>query len=187
MKRVSGFTRLMTAAILAGLLSGLGAIVFHYLADTFGEALFHWAQGVQWLQRLPVVVIVPTVGLLLVGVVLQLVPESRVGGVREVLDGLERGAGIIPVVRLLNVLLSGLVLAFGGSVGPEGPMVQLGAVAGSQVGQRLGLTRANLQTIVRAGAAAGIAAAFRSPAGAVLLTLEMFGARFNQDLTAIAI
>src|SRR3990172_2881837 len=42
MTRPLGFTRLMSAAILAGLLSGLGAIAFHYLADTFGDALFRW-------------------------------------------------------------------------------------------------------------------------------------------------
>ncbi len=177
----------MAAALVAGLLSGLGAIAFHYLADTFGEALFRWADANARLNRLPVVVMVPTLGLLLVGVVLQLVPAARLGGVREVLEALEQHRGVIPLVRLLNVFLSGLVLAFGGSVGPEGPMVQLGAVAGSWVGQRAGLSSENLQTLVRAGAAAGIAAAFRSPAGAVLLTLEVFGARFNQDLTAIAI
>jgi chloride channel protein, CIC family len=187
MTRPLGFTRLIGAAILAGLLSGLGAIAFHYLADTFGDALFRTAETSGGLHRVPTVVIVPTLGLLLVGVVLQVVPESRLGGVREVLEAIDHHAGVIPLIRLLNVLLSGFVLAFGGSVGPEGPMVQLGAVAGSWVGQRFGLTRQNLQTIVRAGAAAGIAAAFRSPAGAVLLTLEVFGARFNQDLTAIAI
>lgn len=187
MSRLVGFSRLLTATIVAGLLAGVGAIAFHYLADIFGDALFRWAESSAWLQRLPVVVVVPTVGLFLVGLVLQRVPASRLGGVREVLDGIERHAGVIPPIGLLNVFLSGLVLAFGGSVGPEGPMVQLGATAGSWVGQRLRLTRADLQTVVRAGTAAGIAAAFRSPAGAVLLTLEVFGARFNRDLTAIAL
>jgi CIC family chloride channel protein len=62
----------------------------------------------------------------------------------------------------------------------------MGALAGSQVGRRCGLAARNLQTLVRAGAAAGIASAFSSPAGGVLLTLEMFGGRFNRDLTAIA-
>lgn len=187
MTRSDALPRLMIATMLAGLLSGFGAITFHYLADTFGDTLFRWAAASRWLRGLPVVVIIPTVGLLLVGLVLQLVPESRVGGMREVLDGINHRGGVLPLIRLLNVLLSALVLACGGSVGPEGPMVQLGAVAGSWVGQRFGLTREDLQTLARAGAAAGIAAAFRSPAGGVLLTLEVFGARFNQDLAAIAI
>lgn len=187
MTHPSGFPKVMSAAILAGLLSGLGAIAFHFLADTAGNALTNWAGATTWHHRLPIVLLVPTVGLLLVGIVLQRVPESRLGGVREVLEAIDYDAGVVPRIRLLNVLLSGLVLAFGGSVGPEGPMVQLGAVAGSWAGQRFGLTRENLQTVVRAGTASGVAAAFRSPAGAVLLTLEIFGARFNQDLTAIAI
>ena len=56
-----------------------------------------------------------------------------------------------------------------------------------RVGQRFRLPRGGLQAIVRAGTAAGVAAAFRSPAGGVLLTLEVFGARFNRDLAAIGI
>jgi len=78
------------------------------------------------------------------------------------------------------------VLAFGGSVGPEGPMVQMGALVGSLVGRSARLPSAMLPAAVRAGAAAGIAAAFRSPAGGVLLALEVFGAKFNRDLTAIS-
>src|SRR5207248_9210664 len=79
------------------------------------------------------------------------------------------------------------VLAFGGSVGPEGPMVQLGALIGSGVGQRMGIRASVLKTMVRAGIAAGIGAAFRSPAGGVLSTLEVFGARLNRDLAAISV
>ena len=83
MTRFRGFTRLMVAAILAGLLSGLGAILFHYLADTFGDELFRWAESNETLHRLSVVVIVPTVGLFFVGMILQLVPIARYGGVRK--------------------------------------------------------------------------------------------------------
>ncbi len=165
----------------------MGSVGFHYIADRFGEVLFAWGESHHAITRLPVVLTFPAIGLGLVGLVLQFFPQSRIGGVTEVLDSMEFDRAIIPFRRILNVILSGFVLAFGGSVGPEGPMVQLGATFGSVVGQRMGLGGRHLETMVRAGIAAGIAAAFRSPAGGVLLTLEIFGGRFNQDLTSIGI
>ena len=185
--KLSGTGRLVGASVSAGVLAGLGAVGFHYLADSFGAALFAWANSQNLGARMPVVLVVPTVGLFLIGLFLQKFPASRFGGVGEVLESLEHHMGRVPIVRILNVIMSGLVLAVGGSVGPEGPMVQLGALAGSQCGQFFRVTKAQLLTLTRAGASAGIAAAFRSPAGGVLLTLEIFGARFNRDLTAIAI
>jgi CIC family chloride channel protein len=174
--------RLSLATLLVGVLSGFSAIGFHFLADRLGEALF--AEG---RNRLPFVVLIPTVGLGLIGVILQRFPEGARGGVKEVHESITRHAGVIPVIRALNVVLSGLVLAFGGSVGPEGPMVQIGALVGSRVGLLFGLAGPKLNTMVRAGAAAGIGSAFRSPAGGVLLTLEVFGARFDSNLAAISI
>ena len=187
MRRFRTNTLIILATPVTGLLAGLGAVGFHYLADTLGENLFAWGETHRAMTRLPFVLAIPTLGLALVGLLLHVMPESRLGGVAEVLDSLEVAQGVIPFRRILNVILSGLVLAFGGSVGPEGPMVQMGALFGSLVGQRFRIEKHHLQTMVRAGAAAGIAAAFRSPAGGVLLTLELFGVRFNQDLTAVGV
>ncbi|HXJ39676.1 MAG TPA: chloride channel protein [Bryobacteraceae bacterium] len=174
--------RIIGATLSAGILAGLGAVAFHYLANRLDEELFIWAAA-----RPLYVVGVPTFGLFCIGWFLQLVPESRLGGVLEVIESLNHLGGKVSLVRLYNVVASALVLAVGGSVGPEGPMVQMGAVAGSQAGQLFGLSGATLRTLVRAGTAAGVAAAFRSPAGGVLLTLEIFGAKLNRDLTAIAV
>lgn len=174
--------RTALATVALGILSGLGAIGFHFLADRLGETLFSGGR-----DGLPFVVLIPTVGLGLIGAVLQRFPEGTRGGVKEVYESLAHHAGVVPAVRALNVVLSGLVLAFGGSVGPEGPMVQWGALAGSQAGRWFGLDGERLKTLVRAGAAAGIASAFRSPAGGVLLTLEVFGARFDRNLVPISI
>jgi chloride channel protein, CIC family len=185
-KSLRGTTSLVVATVTTGLLSGLGAVGFHYIADTLGTVLFEWAYEQTPGSRLAGVILVPTIGLGLIGLILQKFPVGRKGGVQEVIESLEDHAGVISVTRMLNVVLSGFVLAFGGSVGPEGPMVQMGALFGSLIGQRTGTDHNTLQTMVRAGAAAGIAAAFRSPAGGVLLTLEVFGARFNRDLTAIS-
>jgi H+/Cl- antiporter ClcA len=185
--RVWTFRGIASAVVLLGLLAGLAGTGFHFLADRFGQILFFWAQTRNAPARLPLLLLIPTAGLFLVGLVLQCFPRSARGGVREVAESLEQDGGVIPWHRVVNVILSGLVLAFGGSVGPEGPMVQMGALLGSRLGLRFGFENSLLKTMVRAGAAAGIAAAFRSPAGAVLLTVEVFGARFNRELVAIGV
>ncbi len=173
--------------MLIGVLAGLGATAFHFISDRLADLLFSWIDANAAPMRLPLVVLVPALGLFLVGMVLQRYPHGRLGGVREVSESLDSHKAVIPMERLLNIFLSGLVLAFGGSVGPEGPMVQMGALVGSQVGQRFGQGVDSLRTMVRAGAAAGIAGAFRSPAGGILLTMETFGARFDRDLPMIGI
>jgi CIC family chloride channel protein len=185
--RITNASRLIGATLSAGILAGVGAVGFHYLADYLDDVLFTWVDAQKAISRLPFVLIVPTVGLFLIGLFLQKFPASRIGGVREVLESLQHHEGRVPPVRILNVIMSGLVLAVGGSVGPEGPMVEFGALVGSQCGQFFRVTKRQLETLVRAGASAGISAVFRSPAGGVLLTLEIFGARFNRDLTAVAI
>jgi chloride channel protein, CIC family len=177
----------LDTGLLIGALAGVAGIGFHYLADQFGALLFSWVETNRAHIRLPLVILVPTMGLCLVGFFLQKVPASALGGVREVADALNHQGSVIPLSRALNVILSGLVLAFGGSVGPEGPTVQIGALIGSKVGQRFVVGTTSLKTMVRAGAAAGIARAFRSPAGGILLTIEILGARFDGDLPVIGI
>ncbi len=187
MKKKTVVNQNLAAAVVIGILSGLAATGFHFLAHRFGEILFAWIETNSLPLRLPLVVLVPTVGLFSIGLVLQFIPQSARGGVREVAESLDHQGGIIPWGRTLNVVLGGLVLAFGGSVGPEGPMVQMGALLASKVGQQLGAGQETLKMMVRAGAAAGIAAAFRSPAGGILLAVELFGARFNRDLPPIGV
>ena len=179
--------RHFVAAAVIGLLSGIGATGFHFLADRLGEVLFRWVESNGAPMRFPLVVLVPSLGLLFVGFILQRYPPGRLGGVREVFESLGEHEGLIPWNRIVNVILSGLVLAFGGSVGPEGPMVQMGALIGSQAGRRFVTSTMALRSMVRAGAAAGIAAAFRSPAGGILLTVELFGARFDTELAVIGV
>jgi chloride channel protein, CIC family len=187
MKQITLSKHLLFEAVVIGALSGLAATGFHYLSDIFGDLLFAWAESSSAPMRLPLVLLVPTAGLFLVGLALQFYPASRLGGVREVSESIKHHAGVISMDRIVNVILSGLVLAFGGSVGPEGPMVQMGALIGSQVGQRLKPKPESLRLMARAGAAAGIAAAFRSPAGGTLLALEVFGARLDTELPAIGV
>src|SRR6266567_1396645 len=111
--RLTGTSRLICATISAGVLAGLGAVCFHYLADSFGEVLFAWADSRKVSTRLPFVLTVPTIGLFLIGLFLQKVPESCIGGVREVLDSLEHHQGQVPLVRILNVVMRGPGLAVG--------------------------------------------------------------------------
>ena len=176
------FFRHALASILAGFVCGLGAIAFHFLSEGFGSWLF--ASG---RDLFPMVMVIPVLGLFLVGLALQRFPGTRLGGVAEVFEEIVHRGGAVSWARVGNVFLSGLVLAFGGSVGPEGPMVQLGALFGSRTGNLFGLTDESLRLLVRAGVAAGIGAAFRAPVAGVMLTLEIFGARFTRGLVPIAL
>jgi H+/Cl- antiporter ClcA len=90
--------------LLIGALAGVAGIGFHFLADRFGALLFGWIETNQAPISLLLVILVPTIGLCLVGLILQKVPASTLGGVREVSEALDKhgAAGGLTKVRCVH-------------------------------------------------------------------------------------
>jgi CIC family chloride channel protein len=90
------------------------------------------------------------------------------------MDAIYYNRGIIrPMVAVVKSLASGLSIGSGGSVGREGPIVQIGSSCGSTLGQYIPMATWQRITLVAAGAGAGIAATFNTPIGGVLFAIEI--------------
>lgn len=117
----------------------------------------------------------PIAGALLLGVVFQLLkPENRQGGIVHVIERLVYYHGVLPVrTAIVQFFSSATAIASGQSVGFEGVAAHMGATAGSLFGRRLELPNNSVLTLVGCGAAAGIAASFNTPLGAVIFAMEV--------------
>jgi CIC family chloride channel protein len=90
-----------------------------------------------------------------------------------------RDGRIRPRVALAKLLASSLCIASGGSVGREGPVIQIGSSIGSTVGQFLKVNAQRTKVFVACGAAAGIAAAFNAPMAGALFSVEIILSDFG--------
>ena len=102
----------------------------------------------------------PVAGGLLYGpLIYRFAREARGHGVPEVMNAVaSQGGKIRPQVSVVKALASALCIGFGGSVGREGPIVQIGSALASSLGQFARLPRSRLRVLVACGAAAGISA-----------------------------
>jgi CIC family chloride channel protein len=179
--RIPAEAVLLATALVVGLSTGVGAILFRYLIQGVEWLGYVWAPAVlsEW-GRLYVVV-VPAVGGLLVGLLVYFFAREAKGhGVPEVMEAVAlRGGRIRPQVALVKALASSLSIGSGGSVGREGPIVQIGSALGSTIGQALNLTDERIRNLVACGAAGGIAATFNTPIAGVLFALEVILGRFD--------
>jgi CIC family chloride channel protein len=79
-------------------------------------------------------------------------------------------------------------VCFGASVGIEAAVTQLGAVLASRLGRSLNRPRSDLRTLVGAGAAAAIAAAYRAPIAGMLYSYELvLGSYSKRTLAPVGI
>ncbi len=182
-------TFMLVLAALIGCLGGLGAVAFRGLIGGIQRVAWGgWpytlelVQGRAWWW----VLFVPAIGGLLVGPIIYFFAREAKGhGVPEVMEAVALRSGVIrPRVVVVKTLASALTIGSGGSVGREGPIVQIGAALGSTIGQWLKVSGWRLRTLVGCGAAAGIAATFNAPIAGALFALEVilgdFGlARFS--------
>ncbi|MFQ5431376.1 MAG: chloride channel protein [Nitrospinota bacterium] len=121
------------------------------------------------------IILVPVAGAFGVAwLVKNFAPETKGHGVPEVMDAIHYGEGRIrPIVAVVKSLASGLCIGSGGSVGREGPIVQIGAAFGSMLGQWSHLPAHQRITLIAAGAASGIAATFNTPLGGLVFSFEL--------------
>ena len=168
---------------MVGAVAGVGAVAFRGLIAIIHTALFlgksSWVYDANVHTAAspwgPWVILVPVVGA--VGVtflVKNFAPEAKGHGVPEVIDAIYYNRGRIrPVVALVKSLASALSIGSGGSVGREGPIIQIGSSFGSTLGQLLNISVWQRIALIAGGAGGGIAATFNTPIGGVLFALEM--------------
>jgi CIC family chloride channel protein len=170
--RKSDHAFMIVVPIVIGLLGGLGAAFLRWLIHGFQDLFWGgWGTQLGWLRTL----LAPAGGGLLVGVIVfYFVREAKGHGVPEVMEAISLRNGIIrPRVVLGKTLASAITIASGGSVGREGPIVQIGSSIGSSIGQVFKLSRRRMETLVGCGAAAGIAAAFNAPIAGAMFSVEI--------------
>ena len=193
-KRFRTQGRLYGAAILVGVVAGLGAVVFaiacqvvSFVALSAGAGYRPGAPageaGLRWLKKHEpegplnpwLLLIIPPIGGLVSGlIVFRFAPEAEGHGTDAVIDAYHNKQGYIrPRVPIVKIIASALTIGSGGSGGREGPIAQIGAGFGSFLSRLLGLRPAERRVLLAAGMGAGVAAIFRAPLAGALFASEV--------------
>jgi CIC family chloride channel protein len=176
--RLDANTATLIIASVIGIIGGFGAVGFRTLIEfiqtiTIGDYhnILETVSALPWYMKLTL----PAIGGLVVGPLVYFFGKETKGhGVPEVMEAVAlRGGRIRSRVMLLKAFVSAVTIGTGGSVGREGPIVQIGSSLGSTFGQWLKVGQERLKILVACGAAAGIAATFNAPIAGVMFTVEI--------------
>jgi CIC family chloride channel protein len=177
-------------ALVIGAGSGLGAVVFRYLIyfftwlatghAQFGQAGYAGSSHLPWLG-LAFFVVIPVIGGLVYGpLIYRYAREARGHGVPEVMVAVaENGGRIRPQVSVIKALASAICIGTGGSVGREGPIVQIGSALASGFGQLVKMPENRMRILVACGAGGAIAATFNAPITGVFFGVEIILREFS--------
>jgi CIC family chloride channel protein len=183
---------MVVMSLAIGAAAGLGAVGFRWLIfgatwlatghEQFGQMGRVGSVHLPWLG-IWFLLVIPVVGGLLYGPLIQrFAKEARGHGVPEVMIAVaEDGGRIRPQVAVVKALASAICIGVGGSVGREGPIVQIGSAFASTVGQLVRMSESRLRILVACGAAGGISATFNAPITGVFFGFELILREFSID------
>lgn len=170
-------------AFITGVFGGFGSIVFKSIIAFFHNLFFYGSFGLRYNADAymqpsrwgALVILVPVAGgLLVTWITRTFAPEARGHGVPEVLNAIYYREGRIrPVIVAAKAVVSAISIGTGGSVGREGPIVQVGSAFGSVLGQVVRMPTRQRIILIAAGAAAGVAATFNAPIGGLSFAVEL--------------
>lgn len=181
-KGLSNRQMMVLLAVIVGALAGMGTYLFEMLLYGIRSALVTW---------LPVdqahflYLIYPAVGIVLATLFVKYIVKDEISeGVTRVLYAMSRrDSRIAPHNCWTSIVGGATTIGFGGSVGPEAPIVLTGAAIGSNVGKLARLNYKELTLLLCCGAGAAVAAIFKAPITGVVFVLEIL----MLDITASSI
>ncbi|HXJ35765.1 MAG TPA: H(+)/Cl(-) exchange transporter ClcA [Candidatus Eisenbacteria bacterium] len=168
--------RQLPRAIVVGLLAGITAVAFTRVlaeADDLRTTFIAWAHTLgPWGFAFPVSLAALGAGAA-VGLVRRMAPEASGSGIPQ-LEAVLHHLRPMRGARVLAVKFIGGVLGIGGglALGREGPTIQMGGALGQLTSQWFRCTPRERQTLIAAGAGAGLAAAFNAPLAGLVFVLE---------------
>ena len=176
-------TYILILGVIVGIAGGFIAIGFRWLIKFFEKFTLNGVgDTLQLVTNLPIYwkILLPVAGGLIVGpLVYFFAREAKGHGVPEVMQAIALKNGVIrPRVVAVKSVASAITLSTGGSVGQEGPIIQIGSALGSTIGQILKVSPERLKILVGCGAAAGIAATFNAPIAGAFFALEVILGNF---------
>ena len=170
-------TTLVWAGVV-GFLAGASSVGFRKLTDVIHDVLTgHDLGHVETFRLLPDWrrLVTPALGGVLAGLTLLLGARlNRRKSSTDYMEAIVLGTGNISsrssFVKCASALFT---IASGGSIGREGPLVQLAAVLASLTGRWMHMSTSRLRLLVACGAAGGIASAYNAPIGGALFVAEI--------------
>ncbi len=177
----------LVIAVLIGLVSGFGAVLFHYAID-YSTELFLGRLANYYPpkpgepsptfilpdNRLAIVVSLTIGGLLSGFIVFRFAPEAEGHGTDAAIDAFHYKEGVIRArVPLIKLLASAITIGSGGSAGKEGPVAQIGGGFGSVLADILKLNPRDRRIALAIGLGSGIGAIFKAPLGGTIFASEV--------------
>ena len=171
-RRLSNSQIMMLLAVVVGILAGLGTYLFEILLHGIKSGLIRWfpvdSAHVLFL-------IYPAIGIILATLFVKYIVRDNISeGVTRVLYAMSSRNSRIPGHNCWTSIVGGATtIGFGGSVGPEAPIVLTGAAIGSNVGRLARLNYKHTTLLLCCGAGAALAAIFKAPITGVVFVLEI--------------
>lgn len=171
-RRLSNRQMMMLLAVVVGVLAGIGTYLFEILLYAIKNGLTNWfpVDSAHFLF-----LIYPAVGIILATLFVKYIVRDNISeGVTRVLYAMSsRNSRIAAHNCWTSVVGGATTIGFGGSVGPEAPIVLTGAAIGSNIGRLARLNYKNSTLLLCCGSGAALAAIFKAPITGVVFVLEI--------------
>lgn len=181
--------RLTFQGVLVGLFSGLMVCLYRWLLAGSEQVLRNYLKIING-NIIYIVLFFITLAIfgILIDLIIKWERDSAGSGIPQVYAEVKGHMEANWLKVLVSKITAGVITALGGlSLGPEGPSVQIGGMAGKGIAKIFNGSKTDELRLILVGSAVGITAAFNAPLAGVIFVFEEINHGFDKTLVFIAL